>query len=187
MTTADFIHMYGLRFAGQLMQHNFYTYHVISRVLEANPKVKSIIELGTGHGALTLYLKLWAARLGVEIHTFDVHNWIKQEGVDKMFERLGIHVHIESVFNEQVIQKIKDIINGEPTYIVCDNGNKPKEFALYAPLLPSGSVISAHDWGKNGEIRPQDVEEVVLKQGLVPFEPEEGIKFDTAFGTWMKP
>jgi predicted O-methyltransferase YrrM len=183
---SDFTHLYGLSFAGQITQHNFYTYHVISRVLAANPQVKSIIEFGTGHGALTLYLKLWAARLGVEIHTFDVHPFVRNDGVEVMFERLGIHYHIMSITDEPAKQLIKTIIAGKPTYIVCDNGNKPLEFATYAPFLPQGSVISAHDWGVAGEIRPQDVEQVVAKHGLVPFEPEEGIRFDTAFGTWIK-
>jgi hypothetical protein len=167
-------------------QHNFYTYHVISRILEANPQVRSIIELGTGHGALTLYLRLWAARLGIEIHSFDVNNFVKDDGAEQMFYRLGIHRHIMDIMGAEAMQLIKEIIDDKPCYLVCDNGNKPLEFATYAPLLPSRSIISAHDWGPAGEIRPEDVEAVVSQQGLVPFEPEEGSKFNTAFGTWVK-
>lgn len=183
MTTPD---AYGLIFAGQLTQHNFYTYHVISRILAANQQVKSIIELGTGHGALTLYLKLWAARLGVEIHTFDVNAFVKDDGADQMFYRLGIHRHIMDVQSDATKRLVVDIMDNKPAYIVCDNGNKPLEFVTYAPLLASRSVISAHDWGPAGEIRPEDVETVVREHGLVPFEPEEGNKFNTAFGTWVK-
>lgn len=186
MTEPDYIPSYGFRFVGQEMQHNFFTHHVISRVLTANPQVRSIIELGTGHGGLTLYLKLWAARLGVDVHTFDVHQYVMEDGAMPAFVRLGIHCHVMDIFTDEAMQLIKSVIADEPTYIVCDNGDKPREFATYAPVIPSGSVISAHDWGEAGEIRPEDVSDVVAQHGLVQFEPEEGSKFSTAFGTWVK-
>jgi hypothetical protein len=54
---------------------------------------------------------------------------------------------IDFLNNEENIKYIQDIIkNGGATLVLCDGGNKPKEFSLFSPSLKQGDVIMAHDW-----------------------------------------
>ena len=51
----------------------------------------------------------------------------------------------------EVVARVLD----RPVALLCDNGDKPREVALFAPLLHSGSILVAHDWGT--EIGPADI------------------------------
>jgi len=42
-----------------------------------------------------------------------------------------------------------------PVFLYCDDGDKPREVATFAPLLRPGDVIGCHDWGP--EIGPAHV------------------------------
>lgn len=45
-----------LTFVGQYIRHNYYEYYMLDDIIENNPQIKSIIEIGTGNGALTMVL-----------------------------------------------------------------------------------------------------------------------------------
>lgn len=57
--------------------------------------------------------------------------------------------------------------------LLCDNGDKPREFRGYAPYLKPGDAILAHDLGFAEwpwyEITDADVAETCDQLGLVPF------------------
>ena len=136
---------YGLRFCGQVMQHSPYVFHHISNILLKYP-VHSIVELGTGHGGMAMYLGLWGARLDIPVATFDIAPELS-EGAWDVLDALDVHRLAVDVLSAGAVEIIEGIIDGKPTYLVCDGGDKPAEFAYYAPILPVGSVISIHDWG----------------------------------------
>ena len=136
---------YGLRFCGQVMQHSPYVFHHISNILLKYP-VHSIVELGTGHGGMAMYLGLWGARLDIPVATFDIAPELS-ESIHNVLDTLGVTTGWMDVLTPETRQYVEDIIDGKPTYLVCDGGDKPAELALYAPILPVGSVISIHDWG----------------------------------------
>lgn len=177
-------------FVGQVCQHSFYTYHVISRILKTHgDRVKSIVEMGTGRGGLTMYLSLWAKRLGgIPIHSFDINAYAAvDDGLAPTFERMGIMYHKMDMFSDECIQIVKKIMGDQPTYLICDGENKPREFQTFVPMTPPGSIISTHDWGPNGHIRPENVKPVVDALGLVPFEYEIGMLHNAQLGSWLRP
>ena len=162
---------YEMYFAGQKAQHAFQVYHYISVLLNKNRQVRSIVELGTSMGAMSIYLGLWGARLGIPVHTFDHTDFVFRAehnidtGAKPIFDKLGINMYSQlDLFNEEGRALVLDCIGGEPTYLYCDNGNKPQEFYDYVKYLVPGSVVSAHDWP--GEIGPEDVQRAVADHQL---------------------
>lgn len=135
---------YDLQFCGQTAAHCFYVYHIISRVLKMYP-VKSIIEIGTQRGALTAYLGLWGARLGVPVYSFDIEPALHRD-IDPVLDKLGVQTYDMDVFSEAGLVEIQSLAKG-PVYLICDGGDKEREFATFAPMLEVGSVVSVHDWG----------------------------------------
>ncbi len=134
---------YDLMFVGQRAGHNPYIYHVISEVL-SEYKVESIIEVGTYQGALTMYLGLWGARLNVPVLSVDIEDNLYHP-VYPVLERLGVTVFSGDVFEN--LDLLTEFIGGKPTYLVCDGGDKAREFDVIGKIVPVGSVISIHDWG----------------------------------------
>lgn len=51
--------------------------------------------------------------------------------------------------------RIFEFLGQAPSFLYCDDGNKPREIQVYAPVLPPGSVLGVHDWGT--EISEKDV------------------------------
>jgi hypothetical protein len=130
-------------FIGQKMQHNFWLYNIVDRILTENPQIESIIELGTGLGALTTVFGLWGIEKNIPVLTIDTLN----RHSSKIFNKLDIKYLQVDIFSEEAQAAIKKTINNKPTWIFCDGGCKNKELNFYAPSLPAESIISAHDLG----------------------------------------
>lgn len=130
-------------FIGQGMQHNFWLYAIVDKVMMENPQISSIIEIGTGAGALSSVFGLWGIKRGIPVLTIDSvmrHN-------PKILERLDVQYLQEDEFSDAVQERILEYINEKPTWVFCDGGNKKKEFQKFAPIIPKNSIISAHDLG----------------------------------------
>lgn len=135
-----------LSFVGQAAAHNFFVHELISRNLGRYPGIASIVELGTYRGALTMYLGLWGLRLGIPVHTFDYEPNLSSP-VHHVFEKLGVQAHWIDMYTKEGADEVMRAVGDKPTYLLCDGGDKPKEFDLFSRLVPVGSIISAHDWG----------------------------------------
>ena len=108
--------------------------------------ITTVIELGTAGGGLTSLLGVCMRRIGnSEVHTFDV-----QDAVPKpiVLAALGVHRHFGSVFETPMRQGIEWLIASSTgsVLLLCDNGDKPREFQMFAPYLREGDVIMAHDY-----------------------------------------
>lgn len=171
---------YYLSFVGQKAAHSPYVYHIVSRVLQSNP-VYSIIELGTYHGALTMYLGMWGVRLDVPVYSFDIEPNLADGCVD-VLDRLGVQTFAKDVLDPGVVQRIISLMDDKPTYLVIDGGDKPAEFKTYVPLIPVGSVVSVHDWGT--EILPEDIR--VDGVGYEQFEVADWRRFGANLATCVK-
>lgn len=130
-------------FIGQFMQHNYWLYSVVDKVLVQNPQIKSIIEIGTGHGALTTVFGLWGLKKNIPVVSIDRQVLCNQS----LLKHLNVTLLNQDEFAEETKQYILSIIKNEPTWIYCDGGYKTKEFLTYAPLIAKDSIISAHDLG----------------------------------------
>jgi len=162
-----------LPFVGVAAQHSVFQRPVIDTVL-LTVDVTAIFELGTAGGTLAMYLGLWGARLGVPVYTFDI-NPVSPE-VERVLHRLGVWFKQEDVFGPYVNGLI--CAGEEPIYLICDNGDKPGEMQHYAPRIPRGSLISAHDWGD--EITEADVEGLPIE----PVRQDLWSYRDCRFATW---
>lgn len=114
-------------------------------VLNSNPQVEGIIEIGTWQGGFSWFLWAQAQARNQMFWTCDV---IQPDKEPPEFERLDVWANPE---------RIREVINYPqgPVALFCDGGNKPRELANFAPMCPVGSVILVHDWGT--ETLPSDV------------------------------
>lgn len=154
-------------FLGYRMAHSFAMYDVIDRILQENEPIKGIVEIGTGSGPLSIFLGLECYERNLfPLLTFDVKN-IK---VPNLFKLLKVRFVNDDCFSKDSLKMIKEYLYS-PTLFICDGGNKKKEFNLFAPMLPKGSVIMAHDW--THEICYNDIKDTVKMLNLTPIKEEE--------------
>lgn len=115
------------------------------KVLRAT-QFRRIIELGTANGNFSLYLYLWCIGRGADFYTMDImKSWHNGNRILKDKLDFESHFYNIDIFEKQ--EDIKTLIQGEgKTILICDNGNKIKEFKTFAPMLKAGDLISVHDW-----------------------------------------
>lgn len=121
--------------------------------------VLSIIELGTAWGGFSLYLSHQARARGLGFKTFDRIDH-RVAGPDETFGAkaafaadLGDDFILADVLYEP--ERVAPWIAGRRVALLCDDGDKPAEVALYGPMLVAGSICVVHDWGT--EIGPADI------------------------------
>jgi hypothetical protein len=151
-------------FIGQTMQHNFWLHAIVDRIMVANKQIESIVEIGTGAGALTTVFGLWGIKRKIPVLSIDRTN----RHDDKMFRALGISYLQHDEMSEMAHDAIEVTINAKPTLLFCDGGCKRDEFRHYAPQMPPDSIICAHDLGMEfrHEIDAYDV------PGVEKYHPE---------------
>jgi hypothetical protein len=122
------------------------------KLLEKNQIPKQIIEIGTCRGGFTVFLKKLFPES--DVYTFDItkdmpkglhHPPYQLNDAFPVFEKFDIHFEECDIFSN--IEKIKEIIQRDGlTILLCDGGNKPREFATLAQFLKIGDLIFAHDY-----------------------------------------
>lgn len=172
-----------------LQQHEDYQTQ-FTKLLETT-RPKRILEIGTGAGGLTLFLRDTLNELGLRetyLKSYDVNNTTFDSNVHDL---TNLELSKENLFgggNEFVLER-KDLI--EPyiqseglTIVLCDGGNKIKEFNQISQLLKQGDIIMAHDYCENNEmflseykdkiwnwceIQEKDIENACVREGLENF------------------
>mgnify|MGYP003646616649 CR=1 FL=1 len=98
-----------------------------------------IIEIGTDYGGLTNLLADHSISEGIDIYTYDINP-----------NRFVSHNDKIKFFNTDVFlieDEIAELIGSKgKTLLLCDGGNKRKEFEVFHKYLKSGDVIMAHDY-----------------------------------------
>ena len=142
---------------------------VWERVLEANPDLKGIIELGSLYGGLSLFLALQAYQRGQNFATFD---HVVAPSADTPLGKLinmRANCYAGDLFNGEFRTglKVRELLKtwAHPIIFLCDDGDKPREFQEYAPLLTPGDIIGTHDW--LNEAGPDDI--VPVAQYVEPY------------------
>lgn len=103
-------------------------------LLNLHPEVEGIVELGTGDGGFSLYLFHQAAERGIGFVTFDIET---SEYEPPGFYCSDIFADVEGI----------SMLLDRATILHCDDGDKPRELATFAPHLQPGSLCVVHDWG----------------------------------------
>lgn len=171
-----------LTHCGQYMQHNYYLHYLIDVIMKENPQIKSIVELGTAYGALTLTLGLWGVKLGIPVITVDI-NPAKITPIKKVFDKLDVLVLTADQFKQETIDSLQKFIGNQPTLFIADGAIKDWEVNTWAPLLPNGSIITGHDL--DTELHIDKVKSITDKH-CEEFHPELWRTLNVQFAMWKK-
>jgi predicted O-methyltransferase YrrM len=149
------------RFLGIRQQHSYNQYHLFDQVItKYNPQ--SFIEIGTGHGAMSIFLGLYAHQRAAPMITIDMQHKGDLDLALPFFDLLGIVMYQGDCF--EMLDRIRTEIAGKRVFFLCDGGNKIKEFSTFKPFLGKGSILTAHDFPY--EINTAQVD----TNGLCPIE-----------------
>jgi cephalosporin hydroxylase len=134
-------------FMGRSMAQEQQDLFIWNKFFEVFP-IKTFIEFGTGHGGSTLFFGLKCHDLGIEFHTFDN---VQSTDFAMPIERdinLAASFHLIDIFSDEAQRLIGHLITDrpKPLAIFFDNGNKPREWKIYAPLTDVGDFCVVHDW-----------------------------------------
>ena len=154
-------------FFGSFMQQTPNAVLSINRLLNDN-NFRRIIEIGTHDAGLSIFLALYCnlskrlpqlnssvgykARTTMktprDFFTFDVV--MRDESMTDLVQRLGGHAIIQDVFDPLCISGVGSLIKKEgQSLLICDGGNKKREFEVYSPILKQGDIIMAHDYARD--------------------------------------
>lgn len=166
-----------LTFLGFEMQQNRFAPLAWSEVIQRE-KPERIIEIGTWTGGFTCLLAMCIQAGGV-VMTYDNDLNRPWQVNDLRMSRLSILHCQDDVFSLKGIASIDEDMAKGKCILLCDGGNKIKEFQTFAPFLKSGDIIAAHDYAdtrslqfwNTQEIVPLDVEKTVQECGLERYEP----------------
>lgn len=165
----------GLPIAGAFASQAPSALYWFGRFLE-EMKPQTIIEFGTGEGALTCYMGLWCS----SIFTFDISPNLLRDWTKDLGFRLGIAFFQGddgNVFDPKVRQLVQRHA-GDKLFLFCDGGDKKREFETYRPLLKAGDAVAVHDCGT--EFNPADVD----LSGLEPWHLDEMAADGARLGVW---
>lgn len=144
-------------------------------------KFDTIVEIGTYNGGLSS----WVYDNKTEDCTFvtyDIDINLRASNINGK-----IDTRIQDCFSENAFNDIVTMIeNGGKTLVLCDGGNKPKEFNEFSKYLKSGDHIMCHDyckdetnynyvalfwqWPYSIETFYKDIEEAVNNNDLEPYK-----------------
>lgn len=157
------------QFLGWYVDQNSETLPAFARFFEKYPPAR-IIELGTYHGGLSLFLHLYCMAEGRQFVTYDKED---QRDHPEILDRLEMDFRLKNIFLPDTIAEIAALIQ-EPglTVLLCDDGNKVREFRTFSPFLKMGDFVMVHDFGHGRQKRrgiaiwDTHVEEVAPENGL---------------------
>lgn len=127
-------------------------------------RISTMIEFGTDNGGMTLYFALQAYQRKFYFHTFDNQKWIDfSQGLPNLLNLEPIFHHVD-LFSEEGYRQVSRLIEvmPHPIAIFFDDGDKPREWRLFAPLLSPGDFLIVHDWGR--EFFQKDLGDIPVTQ-----------------------
>ena len=169
-------------------QQNWNAFEVFHNFLE-KVKPKRIIEIGTSLGGFTSFLNYTCKKLNLDCHilSYDIitHHWY-----DEM-RKNGIDLRIENIFYNNYTTTKKEVIDfiqkDGLTLILCDGGDKIKEFNLLSKYMKKGDFIMTHDYVETKEkfdneiylkiwnwheVSESDLQKACEENGLISYDKE---------------
>jgi hypothetical protein len=159
---------------------------------------KRILEIGTGTGGFTLYIRETLNSIGLyetKIKSFDInpmdliHRKINElNNIEILKDNLFFGNDYKLVRYDLIEEFLK---NDGVSLVLCDGGNKIKEFNQLAPIIKNGDYIMAHDYVDTkenfienylnkiwnwAEITDNDIKYICERENLISHNKE---KFDS--------
>lgn len=177
-------------YKGIFTQQNKNFYPAFEKLF-AEENIVRVLEIGTATGG---FIRAVRDLTNAEIITYDVIE-TKHKAT---LEENNISVNVQSVFEDY--DTVEEYISGKgQTLVLCDGGNKIKEFEVFSRILKSGDIIMAHDYSRDEnlyqayiknhvwrwcEIQYKDIALSVSQNNLEPYMTDE---FQEAVWTcWKK-
>lgn len=130
-------------YKGIFSQQNKNFYPAFEKLF-AQENIARVLEIGTATGG---FIRAVRDLTNAEIVTYD----IKETKHKTTLEENNITVKVQSVFDD--FDFVEDYISREnQVLVICDGGNKPKEFEVFSRLLKPGDIIMAHDYSRDEEL-----------------------------------
>ena len=119
-------------------------YYLWEWILNDNPQLRGIVELGTWEGGFSLYLAAQAGCRGLSFRTYDVTAPARE---------IPGFVQLD-IFHKA--DEIGEYLRREgPVALLCDGGNKARELKTFSRYVTPEGIMVVHDWGT--EIQPEEV------------------------------
>lgn len=171
---------------GFTSQQNHNVYEIFFNFL-SEVKPKQILEVGTALGGFTQFLSYSCKvlNLNTKIISLDIHNHDWYNDIREM----GVEVNIENIFINDyscITEKYSNFIKQDGlTIILCDGGNKIKEFDVLSNYMKYGDIIMAHDYAFDREyfenfinkkiwnwleITESDIEDACKRNNLIDYK-----------------
>jgi len=136
--------LYGVR-----CQQTWGGLYLLERLLGAHT-FKGVVEYGTGHGALAVFLACWAVQQGLTFVTVEKYQGgLTTGGVTDtklLLGKLGVLPQdLDCLQESTAVAMVAQV--PAPRLWVLDNGNKPLEAALVATVAGDDDLLAVHDYG----------------------------------------
>jgi cephalosporin hydroxylase len=137
-------------YKGLIAQQHIKAFRLFADFLrEIRPK--RILEIGTGGGGFVLFLRdaLDSIRLrDSAVRTYDIigqfcHEVLRENRIDVRIVNLFHQAHLYLDKPQEVVPFIQD---EGCTLVLCDGGNKVREFRIFSHYIKAGDYIMAHDY-----------------------------------------
>lgn len=115
-----------------------------------------VIELGTKHGGFSVFLAERFKRILTIDHMSFPETLKVFDGIENIIFREW------DIFDEVAVLGATIKYAGR-VLLLCDNGNKKREVAIFAPYLKPGDVIMAHDYARNREHFKKHIKPTIWK------------------------
>jgi cephalosporin hydroxylase len=165
---------------GEMIRQSWADLFFINRIL-SKYRFERVIELGTGHGMLTVFLAMHSR---CPVHSVELRGEPRNEVYRKAKETYDINFHMGDCFEDHLREELGRIIKKTYCLIYCDNGDKPKELETYAQYMTEGDVIMVHD--KYKEVEWSDIRKTVKENKLKKFHQPEADYLNTAIWSFIK-
>lgn len=146
---------------GHHCQHRSDDFPVIASILAVH-RPTTVVELGTDEGGFAGFLADTVRPWGGRVVTFDIARKLRP-GWEAAFPN-ATFVQADVLSAEPAARVLELLRGASRALLYCDNGDKPREVALYAQHVPVGSLLGVHDY--NTEIRAEWVEPWVASLGF---------------------
>ena len=148
-------------YKGIFTQQNKNFYPAFEKLF-AQENIVRVLEIGTATGG---FIRAVRDLTNAEIITYDVI----ETKYKSVLEENNITVNVKSVFEDY--DSVEDYISAEGQVLVlCDGGNKIKEFEVFSRLLKSGDIIMAHDYSYDEDLYRAYIRENVWRWCEIKFK-----------------